>query len=204
MDAEYKQKVQNMEDQMAIDRLEKIYGYYLDNSMNQEVVDLFSDNAESVEIMSRGVFKGKAGIKRFFLDYLGKKRDTLTRPGGMGFHTQHQGVITVAPDGKTAKGRWYLVMIMAMSIEDKENGPLRSVLGHGVYENEFVKEDGVWKFSKMFMSLHFLSPIAEGWTFIPAIGQGRVPQSDAPSTAFHPYPDIQKVPVHWKHPVTGK
>jgi len=203
MDAEYKQKVQNMEDQMAIDRLEKIYGYYLDNSMNQEVVDLFSDNAESVEIMSRGVFKGKAGIKRFFLDYLGRRRDTLTKPGGMGFHTQHQGVITVAPDGKTAKGRWYLVMIMAMAIEQDESGKLRSVLGNGVYENEFVKEDGVWKFSKMFMSIHFLSPIAEGWTSIPVIGQGMAPGADAPSTAYHPYPNIQKVPVHWKHPVTG-
>lgn len=204
MDAEYKRKIQNMEDQMAIDRLEKIYGYYLDNSMNEEVVDLFSDNAESVEIMSRGVFKGKAGIRRFFLDYLGSKRTTLTRPGGMGFHTQHQGVITVDPDGKTAKGRWYLVMIMAMSIEQQENGPLRSVLGHGVYENEFVKENEIWKFSKMFMSLNFLSPIAEGWTSISAIGQGLAPGADGPSTAFHPYPDIRKVPVHWKNPVTGK
>jgi hypothetical protein len=198
---QYEKRLQSVEDQLAIDRLEKIYGYYLDNRMNEEVVDLFSDNAESVEIMSRGVFRGKAGVRKFFLEYLGNK-DTLTRPGGMGFHMQHQGVVTVAPDGKTAKGRWYLVMVMAMTVEPE--GPLRSVLGHGVYENEFVKEDGNWKFSKMFMSIHFLSPLAEGWTSIPVIGQGQAPQADAPSTAYHPYPYIQGVPVHWKHPVTGK
>ena len=120
----------------------------------------------------------------------------------MGFHMQHQGVITPDPDGKTARGRWYLIMIQARPIE--AGGPARSVLGHGVYENEFIKEDGVWKFKKMLMSLHYRSPIAEGWASTPVVGEGISSQADAPPTAYHPYPHIVEPPLHFKHPVTGK
>jgi hypothetical protein len=194
-------EVQNIKDQMAIDRLEKIYGYYLDNRMFKEALECFSENAESIEIGDRGVFKGYAGIKRFFFGFMGKQHEK-PESGRFAFHMQHQGVVTVAPDGKTAKGRWYLVMLQARPYPP--NGPIRSVLGHGVYENEFIKEDGVWKFSKMFMALHYRSPIAEGWATTPVMAQGTSMDADAPPTAYHPFPDIEVVPVHWKHPVTGK
>jgi hypothetical protein len=78
------------------------------------------------------------------------------------------------------------------------------VLGHGVYENEFIKEDGKWMFKKIFYSLHYRSPIAEGWAETPMIASGIAPASDAPPTAYHPYPDIQLVAFHWKHPISGK
>jgi hypothetical protein len=198
-------RLQVVEDIQQIDKLEKIYGYYLDNGQNQKIVDLFSDNAESIEISDRGVFKGKEGIRGFFFRYLGQGQKGDLReiaPGRMLFHMQHQGVIDVQADGKTAKGRWYLLMIQAWPAEP--GGPDRSVIGHGVYENEFVKEDGVWKFKKMFMSLHFRSPIPEGWVTTPVVGAGRASQSDAPPTAYHPYPNLKIVPFHWENPVTGE
>lgn len=198
-------RLQEIEDIIAIDRLEKIYGYYLDNGQMQKVVDCFSDKAESIEIGDRGVFKGKEGIRKFFFGYLGRASNSQDAqelpPGKMAFHMQHQGIITVDPDGKTAKGRWYLVMIQARPL--KPEGPTRSILGHGVYENEFVKEDGVWKFSKMFMSLHYRSPIAEGWAEMPNMAVGNAPGLDAEPTFYHPYPNMQILPFHWKHPVTG-
>jgi hypothetical protein len=193
---EIAKRLQVVEDTLQIDKLEKVYGYYLDNGQNEKCAELFSDNAESIEISDRGVFKGKEGIRRFFFRYLehGESADMpeLT-PGRLLIHQQHQGVIDIAPDGKTAKGRWYLLMIQAWPVDGKE----RSVLGHGVYENEFVKEDGVWKFKKMFMSLNFRSPIAEGWVDIPVVSAGRAPQSDLPPTAYHPYPGMKIVPFHW-------
>ena len=105
-----------------------------------------------------GLFKGKEGIKRFFWGFLEKRRES-SQAGRMAIHMQHQGVIDIAPDGKTGMGRWYLVMIQARPLE--AGGPNKSVLGHGVYENEFVKEDGTWKFKKMFMSLTYRSPMAK-------------------------------------------
>jgi len=190
-------RLQVVEDILAIDKLEKVYGYYLYNGQNGKIVDMFSDNAESVEITDRGVFKGKEGIRRFFLRYLENSGQTDLKDfphGRLLIHQQHQGVIDVAPDGKTAKGRWYLIMIQAWPVEGKE----RSVIGHGVYENEFIKENGTWKFKKMFMSLNFRSPISEGWTTTPVISAGRSPLSDAPPTAYHPYPDMKMVPFHWE------
>ncbi len=190
-----------MEDIMQIDRLEKIYGYYLDNQKFEEIVDLFSDDAESIEICDRGLFKGKEGIKRFFWGFLEKRRES-SQAGRMAIHMQHQGVIDIAPDGKTGMGRWYLVMIQARPLE--AGGPNKSVLGHGVYENEFVKEDGTWKFKKMFMSLTYRSPIGEGWTSIPNMDPGQAPGADAPSTDGHWYPNQSFVPFHWKHPITSQ
>jgi hypothetical protein len=124
-------RLQNVEDIQAIDRLQKIYGYYLDNRMINESIDLFSDHCESIEIGDRGVFKGKVGVRRFFTGFMGTGKSILDLSGAMGFHMMHQGVVTVDPGGKTAKGRWYIVMILA--IPEKEVGPVRSVLSHGVY-----------------------------------------------------------------------
>lgn len=197
-------RLQVVEDTIEIDKLEKIYGYYLDNGQMQKVVDLFSDNAESIEIGDRGVFKGKEGIRKFFLGYLGRGESGDLRElpqGKLAFHMQHQGVITVKPDGKTASGRWYLVMIQARPL--KPGGKPRSILGHGVYENEFIKEDGVWKFKKMFMSLHYRSPISEGWAELPNMAIGSAQGRDAEPTFYHPYPEMKMLAFHWKHPVTG-
>lgn len=38
---ELEKRLQVVEDTIEIDRLEKIYGYYLDNGQMQKVVDLF-------------------------------------------------------------------------------------------------------------------------------------------------------------------
>jgi hypothetical protein len=201
---ELEARVRTLEDIQQIDRLQKIYGYYLDNGMMDKVVDLFSDDAESVEIGDRGQFRGKEGVRRFFWEYLGrggKPRD----PGTMAIHMQHQGVVDVDPGGRTARGRWYCTMLQARPIE--EGGPTRSILGHGVYENEFVREDGKWKFKKIFYSLHFRSPLAEGWATTPVTNEskGHYPvKPDAMPTAYHPYPELGFVPFHWKHPVTGE
>ena len=197
---ELETRLQTVEDMIEIDKLQKIYGYYLDNRMHKEAYELFSENAESIEIADRGVFKGYEGVKRFFMEYLGKENE-ISKPGLFAFHMQHQGVVTVDPSGESARGRWYLVMIQARPYPP--GGPIRSVLGHGVYENEFIKENGTWKFKKMFMNLHYRSPIEGGWAVTPMIGAGRASQSDAPPTHFHPAPDIKPVPVHWAHPITG-
>ena len=198
-----KERLQTVEDTLAIDRLEKIYGYYLCNRDTKQIVDLFSDNTESIEIGDDGVFKGKEGVRRYFFDALGGTGQPGLPPGGMCFHMQHQGVVTVDPGNNTAKGRWYLVMIMARPA--KKGGPIRSILGHGVYENEFIKEDGVWKFKKVHCSMHYFSPIGEGWADIPNIHEeGNLPGCDGGSTFHHPYPNLQILPYHFKNPVTGK
>src|SRR5512138_1079008 len=96
--AELEAEVTRQEDIQEIENLQRIYGYYFDNSMFAEVIDLFSENTESVEITDHGVFRGKEGLKKMYSGMIGMKR-----PGWIFFQVmQEQGVIDVAPDGKTA------------------------------------------------------------------------------------------------------
>ena len=49
-------------------------------------------------------------------------------------------VVNLSADGKTAKGRWDVMVLRA---DAKGNASIEG----GIYENVYVKEDGVWKFA---------------------------------------------------------
>jgi hypothetical protein len=196
-------KVRALEDIEQIEKLQRIYGYYFDNRMFDEVVDLFSDDIESVEISNCGVYLGKNGAKRMFKRFLGGKKEL---PGALGLHMQLQGVVDVDPGGKTAKGRWRCFYCVALPVK----GELRAMWGHGEYENEYIKEDGKWKFTKLHFFLTFRTPYEDGWVKTPVL-EGvpleMVPETlrpDKPSTVYKPYPSGYIFPFHFKHPITGK
>ncbi len=194
-------RITRLEDIEEINKLQRIYGYYLDNGKQDKIVDLFSDDTESVEVADRGVFLGKEGVKKFFLGYL-KKGAERPVPGAMYIHTQLQGVVDVDPGGKTANGRWYCLMIQAHT--NIEPGVPRAAWGFGVYENDYVKEDGKWKFQKLHYNLTFRTPYEDGWVKTPMVAAGIGEGADAPPTAYSPYPNQKLVPFHWKHPITGE
>lgn len=200
-------RIQRLDDIKQIERLQRIYGYYRDYEEWEKIVDMFSDSAESVEVADHGVYKGKAGIRRYYIDLIKGGKDAKPRPGVMSIALQMQGVITVDSDGKTAKGRWYGFLMEARPTIALHEGELRQTWGHGIYENEYVKEDGVWKFKKLHFFLNFRTPYEDGWLKTPVVGQNgpslEVPP-DAPSTTWRPYPSGVHFPVHFKHPVTGK
>jgi len=194
-------KVILVDDMEQIQKLQRMYGYYLDNGMMQEVVDLFSDNCESCEIANRGVFLGKEGVKRFFVQAQGQ-----STPGWyMSRHLQLQGVVNVDPDGKMAKGRWH-VIFMAVSNLGFKDMPPRALWGYGVNENAYVKENGKWLFQKMHFNRYFYTPYEDGWLKTPDAGarMSDPVKPDLPPTMYHPYPDHFIVPFHYKHPITGR
>lgn len=47
-------------------KLQHIYGYYLDKCLYEQVVDLFHEDC--TVIFHGGIFKGKEGAKRLFID----------------------------------------------------------------------------------------------------------------------------------------
>ena len=121
-----------VEDVKEIKKLQRIYGYYLDYGMWTEVIDLFSDNAESVEIADSGVFLGKAGIERFFIGVMKANRVPKEAPPPGELHAAMIGqpVVTIAPDGKKAFGRWQSLECAASPVE----GTWRQYWAHGIYE----------------------------------------------------------------------
>lgn len=203
---EMEAKIKAIEEQLTaiqdveeIKKLQRAYGFYLDNRLWDEIVDLFSDNTESLEISDGGVYLGKTGVKRFFKDFLGRG-GLPPFPGALGIHMQLQGVVNRDPEGTTAKGRWQCVMLLATPLEDE----LRALVGHGVYEVEYIKEAGIWKFKKMHFYLTFRTPLDEGWVKTPVVISMARGNPDLPTSVYKPYPAGYIAPYHYKNPVTRK
>ena len=193
---ELEREITRLEDIQAIEDLQKKCGYYFDNSMFQEVIDLFSENTISVEITDHGVFRGKEGVERMYEGMVGVKR-----PGWIFFQVmQHQGVVDVAPDGKTAKGRFYTPAFECRPF----GGTKKQTWEFGVYNNEYIKENGKWRFLKFHWNLTYWTSYEAGFLKVPKLSDTPFPHADAPATAYHPYPSGYRVPYPFRHPITGE
>ena len=186
--------VARLEDANAIENLQRAYGFYVDKAMWKETADLFADDA-TLEIGGRGVFVGKARI----LQYV-----TWLAPEGLTYgkvqnHLQLQPIVTVAPDGKTAKGRWRFLAEVGTWQKSQ-------LWGSGVYENEYVKENGVWKIKTLHAYFRMYTPYADGWakTANPNTRpEQALPPDRPPTVVYDSYPATFVAPFHYKNPVTG-
>jgi hypothetical protein len=209
-------ELQRLKDIEEIRRLQHIYGFYLTTFMNEEMIDLFSNSRESSLEFPEGTFLSKEGVKVAF-GHTNKEMN----PEFMHQLMQLQGVIDVAEDGKTAKGRWWGFGAMAMPKSESLNQRaadqgVSQAFACGVYENEYIKEDGIWKFWKIkWVPLYSCSP-ENGWVKPERLakrplakeGQVKFPdwwKPDIPSKEIdYTYPSGYILPFHYKHPVTGK
>jgi len=76
-----------------------------------------------------------------------------------------------------------------------------------IYEDEFAKQDGVWKFKAMNVYPRFIVDAEKGWAkdALPAPGPSReFPPDRPPSQTYEVYPRFDVVPLHFDHPVTGR
>jgi hypothetical protein len=196
-------QVRTLQDIEEIKRLQRAYGYYLENWMTDEIVNLFSDSPDTVLLIKVGEFRGKEGIRRFFNHRAQIKGRRI--PEFLHQVMQLSPIVDIAPDGKTAKGRWY--GFGAYAFPEKE-GVFQGWM-NGVYENEYVKENGKWKIKKIGWNMYFQAPYAVGWVEperqcdksfrpqIPDLSPDR-PTKDM----LYPSPFI--CPFHFEHPVTGR
>jgi hypothetical protein len=78
----------------------------------------------------------------------------------------------------------------------------------GVYENTYVKEDGVWKIKSDQVFNTYFVPYAVGWKDSqprPPPGITATNPPDAPPThPFEMYPSAFLPPFHYVHPVTSQ
>ena len=97
-----------LEDVAQLERLNSIYGYYLAHLQWDDLTGIFSPTG-SIEIAMRGVYVGAASVRRN-LNLYGQATDDQF--GLQHNHMQFQPVITVAPDGQSAKLRSRALSIM--------------------------------------------------------------------------------------------
>jgi hypothetical protein len=179
--------------------------------MKQEIIDCFSDSPDVLLDWLEGKWRGKAGVRKYF---------DVNQVPPVGF--QHQlipsaGLITVAPDGKTAKGRWYAFGGVMMPIPAKEGEKpsfSRSFI-NGIYEICYIKEDGIWKILSINWVIPYGVRIKDGWIMPEDIagpmlkGRSGAPGPQIAADIPMNKDDLRYVtgyifPYHFKHPVTGK
>jgi SnoaL-like domain len=200
-----------LSDIQAVRTLQFKYGYYMDKCLFAEIVDLFADDA--VLYFMNGIFRGKRGARRLYGGASG-----LNGPAyGMLFeHIMAQDIVDVAPDRATARGR-FRCFLQAGVHESKQDAPPRipaQFLEAGIYENEYVKADGVWKIKLFNYRIVYQARLEEGWAHSP-----RQPLMVSAYTSTFPenprgpdelrepppvWPETFIMPFHYPHPVTGQ
>src|SRR5258706_272344 len=122
-----------------IKRLQYSYAHYAESGLWLDLGDLFATNG--VAHYAQGDFRGPESLRKFYLQELGRGQLGLAE-GRIYPHFMIQPVVTVAPDGSTARGRWHVIAMLG------GYGASASWAGV-VYENRYVLEDGVWKISEL-------------------------------------------------------
>ena len=188
-------EIELLEDTKAIKRLQRAYGYYADKKLSDEISALFAADA-TAEIGGLGVFVGRERIGALY-DLL---LDGGLEEGRLFNHMILQGVVHVAPDGRTAKGRWRALIQLG------EHGE-SATWSEGPYENEYVKEDGVWRISKLHWYATLTAPYDPGWhrAQIPLDGPSdALPPDRPPSEVYESYPSAYLPRYHYDNPVSGR
>lgn len=129
-------RLERIESIRAIKRLQYAYGHYTELGLWNDFADLFTDDASTN--YQQGA-RGKAEVRKLFFEQVGQGKLGLA-DGRIYPHILFQPVITLAPGGRTAKGRWRILAMLG----GYGGG---ATWYSGVYENEYVREDGVWKIS---------------------------------------------------------
>jgi SnoaL-like domain len=191
----YRERIARLEDADAVETLQATFGFYFDKGLWEDAADLFARTG-SFEYGLSGVYVGQDHIRRAMLLY----GPQGLAQGYLNNHMMLQPVITVAPDGKTAAGRWQGPVMLS---EPGANG----IWGVGIYENEYVMEGGVWKIAKFHFYPTAFTDYDRGWAraMLPMKGPSAVFPPDKPSTkVYRTMPGNYIPPFSYPHPVTGQ
>src|SRR5205814_185032 len=164
-----------IEDEKAVEKLQRIYGFYTDKQLWTQAADLFADNG-TIEVGGRGVYVGRDRV----LALLKQNGPEFPQPGRLFDQMQLQPVVHVAADGRTAKGRWHMFAQEAVHGEYAR-------WGLGIFENDYVKEGGVWKIQRLHLYATMYTPYEDGWakTALPNEGpSSSLPPDRPPSVEY--------------------
>jgi hypothetical protein len=195
--AALERRLRRLEDIEAIKVVQRTYGYLVDKALWSDLADLFSKDGE-IEIGGRGVYKGHDRIHVFLRDVMGKGHDGLVH-GQLMNHMQLQGIVSLEEGADVASGRWRAF------IQAGEFGK-HAQFAEGVYENEYVREDGVWKISRLTWFATYYTPYEKGFgqeTLPLTTMSESFPPDRLPTYQYAALPEIFTPPFHYPHPVTG-
>ncbi len=190
--AEASARAMALADISAIEKLQRAYGYYVDQAQWHDVAELFAPTG-TLEIGGRGVFLGRERVREYMLTAFG---EPVRSDGLIIDHQQFQGIVSLNPDGRTASGRWTAFVMGAGG------------WGHCYYENEYVKVNGVWSIRSLRGPFNMYSSYRVGWideTTPNTRPESFLPPPDLPPTVVYlTFPNYYALPFHYPNPVTGR
>jgi hypothetical protein len=187
--------ITRLADESAIEKLQRSFGFFTDKALWKDASDLFTDDG-TLELGGGGVYAGRARVR----EYLTSLAPQGLQHGWMYNYVQEQPIITIAADGRTARGRWKFLAELG-------EWQKSAVWGVGVYENKYVKVDGVWRIRSIHRYDRMLTPYVDGWakTALPLAGpSARVPPDRPPTVSYQPYPGSFAPPLDLASPVAGR
>ena len=149
---ELESRIKVLEDIEAIKKLRATYCYLcdagLDDARNlEELLSHFTQNAR-VDFGPAGTYEGREGLKAFF-------GGVVAGALSFGMHMVHDPIIEVK--GDRATGKWYFEVPATARAEH------RAQWLAGTYEEEYVRENGEWKFDSIRAIFNYITPYDEGW-----------------------------------------
>lgn len=211
-------RVAELEDLNAIRRLQMAYGYYIDYNRPEEVAGLFA--ADGAVVFLSGEYRGHAGVMRLYGTWFqnlftGGRRGPVH--GLLLDHFQLQDIITVAPDRQTAKGRFRGILAGGWhddALNNKPEGMPQQFWEAGIYENDYVRENGTWKIKRLDYMMQWQADYAAGWAKTTAHLQPATqcfPENPIGPDVILPdkevrktWPHRQQVPMSFAHPVLAQ
>lgn len=189
------QRLDRLEDEAAIVRLQHRYGDYLDRHDWDALIELFAEQG-TFEPGLQGVYVGRQSIRRALNQFGGAPSEA----GAVDDHILFQTYVSVAPDGQTGMAR-----VDQLGLHGTPG--VSAQWTQGIYENTFVKEDGEWRIRTLHYYPRLITDYAKGWGVEaqPAPGPSAELPPDAPPTErYGVYPEFHIPAFHFAHPVTGR
>jgi hypothetical protein len=203
-------KIRTLEDIEEIKKLQRAYGYYLEHWMAEDIIDCFADGPDSSLLVAAGHYVGKENIRDFF--HHGRKGIEVRKAENPEFlHQvmQLSGIVDVDPDGKTARGRWYGFGANAFPAP---GGKINPGWMNGVYEVEYIKQNGRWRLQKVHWCMTFHAPWGESFVDPAKRFDQKIDRPYKRNPSLKPdgapeetlYPSGFICPFHFDNPATGR
>lgn len=145
--------VDRAESMRAVKNLQRTYAQYSQFGLWNEMADLFAE--QGTYIFDEETVKGRKAIATYLTTHEGAGQQGL-QPGAVHAEIIDHPVVNLSVDGDSASGRWYGFSFLSDSQGNASN------LG-GVFENEYVRENGKWQIAVHRFYPQYSGPYETGW-----------------------------------------
>ena len=186
-------RVQRLEDQLEIQKVQSKYAHYLFTQQFERIVDeCFARRVPdvSVEFSDSGVYRGADSIRALYQAFMATKNI----PGFFILHMTVNPYTEIAANGLSARSHWLS--------PGAAGSATSSTWIWGPYYVDYVKEDGLWRIAHSNLAPLFRNRYEVSWSEAKDHGSVRGPlavKADEPSTLYRPYNEVKDERDIFKH-----